>query len=70
MKRHLDIVDTNKSLLIYMPNLKFVPSSTIIRVRRVGDVECTVKMKGPLRRSKRIWEDDIKMDMQACDVGI
>lgn len=35
-------------------------------MRRAGDVECTVE----IRRSKSVWKDDIKMDMQECDVGI
>jgi hypothetical protein len=40
------------------------------RVRKAGDVACMVKMKGPLKRPKCIWEDDIKMDIEEGDVRI
>jgi hypothetical protein len=41
-----------------------------IRVRKAGDVACMVKMKGPLRRPKCIWEDYIKIDIEEGDVRI
>jgi hypothetical protein len=37
-----------------------------VSVRIAGDV----KMKGPLWRPKCIWEDDIKMDVEECNVSI